>query len=520
MLSAVLNIPPRRSLHAVALLALLAILSSYLVTFLLAVACVYVPYLIAKEAPTSQTFFLLFVGIVIAAVLIFSMIPRRQKFHAPGPMLQPASHPRLFAEIEYIAKSLNEPLPREVYLIGEPNAWVADHGGVMGLGRRRIMAVGLPLLAGLSISQFRAILGHEFAHYYSGDTSLGPWIRRTQMRMIRTFSALGKLEEARVVPLFGIPYMIVFGILKWYWLLFLRAINFVSRRQEYRADELACILTGPRALASGLRMIHGTCCAWPTFWNSEVAPMLNLGSRPPIAVGFSQFLSVPSIAKQVESAIGREIEEGKVAPYDSHPPLRDRLRAVESLAGESQPDDPAPALALLNDPSAEELRLLQTAIPALKADQLKPVSWEEQAMRVLLPSWIEAVTQYSSLLQGISAENLPDALDKVREMGPKIRDPKGMLLTPEQREERARSLLSTAFSLALVNHGWTLHSSPGDFHVSRGDEKLSTYDLVGQLSKGAISKDIWAEKCKALGIEGLPLAIPPQDAQAAKTGTR
>jgi hypothetical protein len=49
---------------------------------------------------------------------------------------------------------------REVYLIGEPNAWVTVRRGMMGFGGRRIMGLGLPLLGALNISQFRAILAH------------------------------------------------------------------------------------------------------------------------------------------------------------------------------------------------------------------------------------------------------------------------------------------------------------------------------------------------------------------------
>ena len=75
---------------------------------------------------------------------------------------------------------LDEPMPREVYLIGDVNAFVADRGGFMGFGSRRVMGLGLPLLSILSVSQFRAVLAHEFAHYYGGDTSLGPWVYKTQ----------------------------------------------------------------------------------------------------------------------------------------------------------------------------------------------------------------------------------------------------------------------------------------------------------------------------------------------------
>ena len=56
------------------------------------------------------------------------------------------------------------------------------------------MAVGLPLLSVLNISEFRGVVAHEFGHYDSGDTSIGPWVYKTQAAMIRTFIN-PKLEE-------------------------------------------------------------------------------------------------------------------------------------------------------------------------------------------------------------------------------------------------------------------------------------------------------------------------------------
>jgi len=75
-----------------------------------------------------------------------SLVPRREKFEPPGTPLDRDTHPLLFAELDDIADSLNEPLPGEVYRIGQGNAFVADRGGILGFGSRRIIAVGLPLL--------------------------------------------------------------------------------------------------------------------------------------------------------------------------------------------------------------------------------------------------------------------------------------------------------------------------------------------------------------------------------------
>jgi Zn-dependent protease with chaperone function len=502
MTSATVNIPKRRSLLLFAILAIVMVFSSYVFTLLLAAACLYLPWLVVSSVINIQTIALFLGGIVVAGIILWSLIPRPDKFEAPGLLLEPASHPRLFLEIENISKSLDEPLPREVYLLGDSNAWVADRGGFMGFGSRRVMGLGLPLLAALNVSQFRAVLAHEFAHYYGGDTSLGPWVHRTQMTMIRTFRGIGSIGELSLPAAVAILCTIVFGILKWYWRLFLRAINFVSRQQEYRADELACVMTAPKWLTSGLQTVHGTTLAWPTYWKTEVAPLLGQGFVPPIGAGFSQFLAVPLIARQVEEGIETEIREGKADPYDSHPPLRDRLKAVEDLPFQSPPEDRNLALALLDSVESEELRFLEAVNPDLPKNSLKPVHWQEQGSKVLIPSWAGFVNQYSSLLQGINPENLPDALTKVPQMARAIRDPKGMLLNPDQRAAQVRSLLGTALALTLVNSGWTLHSSPGELHLSRGDEQVNPYDLLEQLSAGTISKDAWAARCRELASRG------------------
>ena len=512
-------IPPRRSLALFALLAMLMVVISYFLILLLAVACVYLPWLVIINTSNFQTLALFVGGVIVAGAMLWSLVPRRDKFVAPGLLLERTSHPRLFAELDNIATALREPLPQEVYLIGDANAWVADRGGVMGFGSRRVMGLGLPLLAALNVSQFRAVLAHEFAHYYGGDTRLGPWLHRTQMAMIKTFQNMGSVGKAMRVAAMQVLYYVVFGILKWYWFLFLRAINFVSRRQEYRADELACIVAGPQSLVSGLRNIHGAVLAWPAFLKTELGPMFDMGCLPSITDGFAQFLAAPTIAQQVQKGIETEIREGKTQPYDSHPPLRDRAAAAERLAVPSPAPDTKPAYVLMDNVSNEEVRFLRTVNPTLMERSLRRVSWEEQGTSVLIPSWSELVSEYAPLLQGITVGNLVESLGRLPQLAPQIRDPEGMLLTPEQRIERARSLLSTALAMTLVNNGWKLHARPGEFHLDFGDEQIDPYRLMLQLSDGVIPQDAWAMKCQGLGIENIPLNAAAKSARATEQVT-
>ncbi|HWU40595.1 MAG TPA: M48 family metallopeptidase, partial [Candidatus Acidoferrum sp.] len=140
-------IRPRRSIALFAILTILMVVVSYAFMVLLAVACVYLPYLVVSFTHTGQGVLLLLGGAIVAATMLVSLLPRLDKFTPPGLRLDRSSQPGLFTELDGIAAALDEPLPRDVYLIGDVNAWVADRGGVLGVGSRRVMGLGLPLLS-------------------------------------------------------------------------------------------------------------------------------------------------------------------------------------------------------------------------------------------------------------------------------------------------------------------------------------------------------------------------------------
>jgi hypothetical protein len=144
---------------------------------------------------------------------------------------------------------------------------------------------------------------------------------------------------------------------------------------------------------------------------------------------------------------------------------------------------------------------------------LRRVSWEESGNVVLIPNWTQAVTEYSDQFQGMTIGNLPKSLAKVPDIAAHMRDPKGMLLTPEQRIPRARGLMATAFALALVNNGWKLHSRPGEFYLEKNGQQLQPYQLTTQCSDGVFQHEAWTEMCSRHGIENIELK-PPQIADA------
>ena len=410
--------------------------------------------------------------------------------------------------MEQIAGSLNEPLPNEVFLVPELNAFVTDRGGIMGFGSRRIMGIGLPLIAVLNVSEFRAVLAHEFAHYYGGDTRLGPIVYKTRQTMIRTIQNLASIGGAMRVAIAQIVYRIVLWILQQYWKVYFRATQLISRRQEYRADELACHVAGPEALISGLKKIHGGTAAFPAYWNLEVAGFINQGYRPAITEGFEMFVNAPEILKQIEEYLNKELAQQKTSPYDSHPPLRDRIAAAKLYAGLADDSkSAAPARTLFNDLLSEEARLLSMSGSESLVGALKVIQWSSLS-EVLPRMWAENIRTHADLLGNLTPEELPEAIPRLAEIGSRIPDPKGMLLTPDQRTGRATELIGAALALAVVNAGWQLHLSPGERYYDVNGERFSVREFLGSLLSKQITPDKWVERCRELKIVGVRLAGP------------
>jgi heat shock protein HtpX len=218
----------------VAALCLAILVFSYLLTLAIALFCLWLPVLLFSSGSfTLGGFVLGCMGLIIGGTIIWSLIPRRDEFKVAGVEIDLALQPRLRALIEEIAARIHQRMPDKVYLIPDANAFVTERGGTLGYGGKRIMGLGLPLIANMSTAEFSAVLAHEFAHYYSGDTRLGPRVFQTRMAMARAIQSLGSGNAiVRLLSRFAVAallYALVIGALVAYWKLFMRFTQLVSR---------------------------------------------------------------------------------------------------------------------------------------------------------------------------------------------------------------------------------------------------------------------------------------------------
>jgi Zn-dependent protease with chaperone function len=410
---------------------------------------------VASGGFEAQTLILACCGLIAAVALLWSLVPPRDKTVAPGLRLEAHDHPRLFAEIQGVAKALDESMPEEVYLTASVDAFVTQWGGTFGYKSCRVMALGLPLMQVLTLSQFRPVLAHEFGHHYSDDARLVPWVHRSRAAIVRNLRSLAKrspvIPSVMRAPMGKLLLSLIIRLLLGYWRVFLKATQLVSRRQQYRADEIACHIAGSQAFIDGLRATDAAELAFPAFWDQELVSALQHGCLPPVCEGFSRFLATPKVAKAIEANLERELRQPRPSPFDEHPPMRDRIAATQRLPCGSPSEKDCPATTLIGDLAITEMRLLEFVIrPKLDLSGFKRTAWDKIGSTAVLPAWKASIRDFSKLLSGIAAEAFPDAVGDPRSLGSRIPDPKGMLLTREQRDQRAARLLAMATSISLT----------------------------------------------------------------------
>lgn len=428
------------------------------------------------------------------AIILWSIVPRRDRFEAPGPQLEPRRHPKLFEMIRGVASATKQEMPAEVYLVGDMNAWVAHRGGLMGMGARGIMGLGLPLLQTLSVSELRAVLAHEFGHYHGGDTKLGRFVYQTRVAIGRTLENLGRHGSILQIPFI------------WYGHLFLRVSHAVSRRQELAADQLAAHVVGARPLAEGLKKIHAAAPAFGYYWSNEVAPVLHAGFVPPLAAGFRQFVAGEVGQKALAAAREQSLKGDEGDVFDTHPPLRERLLALEDCRpGDTIGADPL-AITLLVDPQALERAVVAPALPPADGQQLPPIQWSEVGERVYQPIWRKETQAAAAHCSPLTVEALGQQASALYEtLGAKLL-PEWEVASSEVRQLRGTWVIGAALAVALSQAGWATDAAPGEPVTLRGPVgALDPFGTVQALVKGELSAEAWAEQCERLGIVGVEM---------------
>ena len=224
---------------------------------------------------------------------------------------------------------------------------------------------------------------------------------------------------------------------------------------------------------------------------------------PPIAKGFGQF--VDHHAELFERVVEAEMAEDAHDPYDSHPPLKQRIDAISGIPeGEAEE---APAITLLADVHASEKQLLLDMLvdPSL-AMNAEPIGWDAVGEQVYLPMWRESRNENGAALEGMTLEDLPEGEAGWAELGARIAGPRGQGADQEQLIGFGTVIVGQAICAALGDRGFGIETPPGDVVICRkGDAALEPFKMVVDLKEGDLTRADLVAAFAAAGVEELPL---------------
>jgi Zn-dependent protease with chaperone function len=174
--------------------------------------------------------------------------------------------PILFAFIKRLCQETGSPFPHRIYLVPDVNAAVAYHQSVLSLifPTRKNLIIGLGLVNRLNLTEFKAVLAHEFGHFSQNSMKLGTYVYTSNRVIIDVVYGRGKLDQFVSalrgtdvrIAVFAWAFSAVLWVLRKGLELLFRGINFahtsLSRQMEYNADLVAVSVTGSDALVFAL----------------------------------------------------------------------------------------------------------------------------------------------------------------------------------------------------------------------------------------------------------------------------
>ncbi len=305
-------------------------------------------------------------GAVVVAVGILAgagmaIVARRRRRKPPvGVQITTEEQPLFWVEIYRVAEGLGIRSPEELFLLLDASVGVSERRTWMGLrpGVRRLN-LGLPLLAGLTERELRAVIGHKLGRSW-GPASVGRVVASGQVKIGRLARRVGEDSMAgRILKRYRDVYVALSGP--------------STTRQELAVDRQCADFAGNNATAAAMREASLRSHGWDAFVDGYAEPAAAVHLRPEnLLAGFTCFLDEPGRRMQLAELAAPSGTPERSA--DGELTLGERLAAIESLPEDGIHDKSGPALGMMRNPD-HVIRRVEESV--FDEDGVAPSTWED-----------------------------------------------------------------------------------------------------------------------------------------------
>jgi Zn-dependent protease with chaperone function len=269
------------------------------------------------------------IGIAALAAIFVSITTIFRKLSDENPvigtLLTEANASRLWQYVRSLADKVGTAPPKQIVAGIDTNFFVTEaplhhESGVLS---GRTLFVSIPLLRVLDFRESGAVLAHELAHLAGGDTAgsarLGPELTRFDHYRLR-------MAESGVT-------VFVFWLLNLYRMAVEFALKAESRRREFAADAVAARTVAASAISRALVKV----AAYAGYRGQVEQSLFDADRRHDDDLGIADSIArgLPDYARS-DAFVGSVRETNVPHPFDSHPPLSERMQNVGFVIEESQ----------------------------------------------------------------------------------------------------------------------------------------------------------------------------------------
>lgn len=233
------------------------------------------------------------VGIMIAGVLLVYFVikflfKKNHTDYSDKIEISEAEQPELFSFIHQLTTEAEAPKPKRIFITADVNAGVFYDSSFwsMFLPVKKNLQIGLGLVNSVNISEFKAVMAHEFGHFSQRSMKFGSYVynfNKVIYNMLYENEGYDKLltKWARMHSIFRLMahlnINIIKGIqslLKNVYLVVNKTYLGLSREMEFHADAAAAYVSGSNQVVNSLKRIEiGQLCysSLLDYWNQKLS---------------------------------------------------------------------------------------------------------------------------------------------------------------------------------------------------------------------------------------------------------